>query len=159
LDIPTSAQTTSAVETTYSALSQQYLLELCAQLGCLYSQDLVHGRFKRKSLFEYQDLTLSSSPEEAFLGNLVGIALFSGEDLESSESHLFATVDTNATPQPLTTKTEYPHNGVYLPWKQSYKNLLVFKETYGHCDVAVKFEHNPKLGAWVVRITVDGAMI
>jgi hypothetical protein len=87
-------------------------LELRAQQGRLYSQDLVHGRFKRKSLFEYQDLTLSSSPEGAFLENLVRIALASGEDLKSSELHLFATVDTNATPQPLTAKTEYLHNRV-----------------------------------------------
>jgi hypothetical protein len=84
-------------------------LELRAQQGRLYSQDLVYGRFKRKSLFEYQDLTLSLSPEGAFL---VGIALASGVDLESSELHPFATVDTNAMPQPLTAKTEYPHNRV-----------------------------------------------
>jgi hypothetical protein len=37
---------------------------------------------------------------------------------------------------------------LFLTWKESYKNLQVFKETYGHCDVPRKFKHNLKGGTY-----------
>jgi hypothetical protein len=35
-------------------------------------------------------------------------------------------------------------------WDVRYAELLKFKETHGHCDVAVKYLENPSLGVWVV---------
>jgi len=45
----------------------------------------------------------------------------------------------------------FPHAGEKLSWQQSFDNLVVYKTTFGDCNVPQKFKLNPKLGGWVVR--------
>jgi len=44
----------------------------------------------------------------------------------------------------------FPHGGEKLTWQQSFENLIVYKQTYGDCNVPQKYKLNPKLGGWVV---------
>ena len=57
--------------------------------------------------------------------------------------------DSPASPVEVDLCPIFPHGGAKLTWKQSYENLLAYKNHYGDCNVPQKYVGNPKLGGWV----------